>query len=116
MDLISRIFLTFYSVQVTGICSLTALSGLNSDPEVVGSPSLNWDPIFDHLPDSYLDVLDAGGLVDQHLSTIKQEMVADELEGVCDQETVVGVAVDLGDTVVKTEEVKEEAGGYSSGE
>ena len=59
LELIPRIFLTFYSVQVAGISSLNALSVLNNDTEVVGDPSLPWDPVFDHLPDTYLDILDA---------------------------------------------------------
>ena len=46
---------------------------LDQDPEVVGSPA-RWNPLFDHLPDAYLDILDAGGLVDDHLQVIKKEL------------------------------------------
>ena len=61
-------------MQVAGIRSLTVLSVLGNDPEVVGAPN-GWDPIFDHLPEAdeaYLGLLNVGGLLDDHLKVIKQ--------------------------------------------
>ena len=52
------------------------MSVLGQDPEVVGSP--RWNPVFDHLPGSYLDNLDVGGLLEDHLQVIKREMLGEE--------------------------------------
>ena len=91
---------------MAGIRPLTALSVLGNDPEVVGAPD-GRDPIFDHLPEAYLGILNAGGLLDDHLQVLKQELLDGELPDDADpsdQEAVEELELrdhaDLGDTFV----------------
>ena len=73
--------------------------------------------MFDHLPESYLDNLDVGGLLDDHLQDIKREMLEEDGRDRAGEDLGEGErdhAV-LGSSPVKAE-VKEEVAGYSSSE
>ena len=99
-------------MQVAGISALTAVSVLGQDPEVVGSP--RWITEFDHLPGSYLDNLDVGGLLDDHLQDIKREMLeGDGRDRAGEDLGEGGRDHDVLDGPAKLE-VKEEVAGYSS--